>query len=98
MSGVLEFWNVVVGVICAGVVAAVFGIPIWQVWTWLKSAVWVPVSVLDVFAYLLGGDFAAWARYPVDWKGLNELLDFLHGSIGLGVVAFCLFWAYRWDE
>lgn len=45
----------------------------WQIYTYLRYNVWMPVSVLTLFEWMK----IQWAFNPTDWKGIHTILDFL---------------------
>ncbi len=75
---------VVVGSICAGI--AVVG---WQIFDWLKTGTWLPVSVGTTFEYF------AIARPQTTWVGLQTVFDYLlafplAGALPIAGVVFFL--------
>jgi len=96
--------NVVVGIASVFIFLPIFlafyacvvlPIPIigWQIYSYLKTGEWLPISMLDGLAWL-GLD---WARIPnqPNWVGLHEILTFMPLSIGLWLVALIslIIWA-----
>ena len=63
---------------------------IWQAFTWLKTATWIPVSVITALRWFRSD----WAVSPHNWYGLHELLStfpfaavlFLLGMFGYALV------------
>ena len=55
------------------------GIPCWQVYNFLKTGQWAPVSGLDILVFCgLADD---WIHYPQDWLGAHKILEWLHAVI-----------------
>lgn len=55
----------------------------------IRTGIWRPYSLLDVFkAYGLTG---GWIQEPKDWIGLHWFLDFIHGAVGILVIAIVAF-------
>jgi hypothetical protein len=46
---------------------------LWQVFTFLKTGTWIPISVAAACEYLGGGDANASAVAPTDWQGLHSV-------------------------
>ena len=57
----------VIGLVLTGFAAAVVGL---QIYIYLQSAIWLPLSVMDVLQALP----FPWFRDPQSWFGLHELL------------------------
>ncbi len=68
------------------------GIIVWQIFTYLRSAVWVKVSLIDGLKWL--GNQWSISLVPTNWFGLYEILNFISlplGLIGIGIVLLILF-------
>jgi hypothetical protein len=68
----------------------------WQVYGYLRQAVWQPVSAIDALRYLNMN----WAIAPTDWLGLYRFLDWMPVTLLLLITGVSLtFVAYsqeRW--
>ncbi|ABM02104.1 hypothetical protein Ping_0237 [Psychromonas ingrahamii 37] len=63
---------------------------VFQTYTYLKSGVWLPLSVIDGFS-TIGFE---WAKNPTDWIGLWELVDQVPLSVGLFLIGLYVFQFY----
>jgi len=57
----------------------------WQVFEYLRSGIWTPVTIFDVVFYF--SPEAAYAIYPSNWVGLARVISMVNGGF-LSSLAF----------
>jgi hypothetical protein len=90
---------VVGGIVCAPALVA-GGTVLWQVFTWLQTGVWTPVSTLVAWKYYFAGTgWDQWLSQPTSWFGLHSLvvrfLDLPLSVTGV-VLSALLLWLALW--
>lgn len=86
-----------------GCLVAALGCLLWgcqlafQVYTYLRSGEWIPISVVDLVR-LLGVSPEGWWYYPTDWTGLYAVLDFLPLGAAVLIVGCVGAWLEAWSN
>ncbi len=55
----------------------------WQVYGYLRHAIWQPLSVLDILLFIN----VKWATIPTDWIGLHQILELTPMSVGIVILS-----------
>jgi hypothetical protein len=55
----------------------------WQIYGYLRHAIWQPLSVLDTLLFIN----VKWAENPTDWIGLHHVLELTPLSVGIIILS-----------
>jgi len=87
-----KLW-IVFAVLVIGIVAPLLILG-WQSFTFMQTGDWQPFSILSMMDIL--DVQSTWVASPNSWLGVHIIFDYLHGGLGLMLIALVLIAWVRW--